>query len=118
MIPVSSSDDFVNHAATEDDCLRTSSRCADEGSIDGLAPGQLWAYYSDDSAYGVILKFYSLISRVSSKKARKSAGLGTRAAKNYSWWNVAVTSPVTGQITTRVQSFPRDLRSSGYRRIS
>jgi len=97
-----------------------------------MQEGQTWGYFSEQGRYEtdslgdrclvstspVLLEFYSLVSRISSKKARKSTGLGPTAAKCYQWWRVVVTSASTGQITTRVQSFPRLLKDSGYRRIS
>ncbi len=64
-----------------------------------------------------LLEFYSLVSRVSYKIARKPLGLGPRVAKNYQYWQVVVTNARTGVITTRVQSFPQDLTGAGYRRI-
>ncbi len=48
MLPTASgSPTETNHAATEDDCLRTSPRCADEG----LDVGQVWAYFTDNPLY-------------------------------------------------------------------
>lgn len=109
----------TNHAAT-------GSRCADEG----LDVGQVWAYFTDNPLYGEdaegeflvgtqsrLLEFYSLVSRVSYKIARKPLGLGPKAARNYEYWQVVVTNAQTGAITTRVQSFPGDLMGAGYRRI-
>lgn len=95
-----------------------------------MAPGQTWAYFTDNPLYGHdsegefltgvearLVEYYSLISRVSYKIARKPTGLGPKAARNYEWWQVAVTNAKTGVITTRVQSFPKDLKDSGYRRL-
>lgn len=113
----------TNHAAT-------GSRCADEGLSGPLDVGQVWAYFTDNPLYGEdaegeflmgtqsrLLEFYSLVSRVSYKIARKPLGLGPKAAKNYEYWRVVVTHAQTGFITTRVQSFPRDLMGAGYRRV-
>lgn len=100
----------TNHAAT-------GSRCADEGLSGPLDVGQVWAYYSADGEYGVVLEYYSLVSRVSYKKARKSMGLGPQAARRYQFWHVVVTSALSGSITTRTQAFPPDMHFVGYRRI-
>ncbi len=106
----------MNHAAT-------GSRCADEG----LEVGQVWAYCTSVGFYGAdddlvdtkedLIEFYSLVSRVSYKIARKPLGLGPKAARNYQFWHCAVTNAKTGDITTRVQRFPADMRDSGFRRV-
>lgn len=82
----------TNHAAT-------GSKCADEGLSGPLNVGQVWAYFTDNPLYGEdaegeflagtesrLLEFYSLVSRVSYKIARKPLGLGPKAARNYEYW--------------------------------
>ena len=91
---------------------------------DELAPGQVWAYCSEQGVYDdaddivstqtVVVEFYSLIRRVSYESARKPLGLGPKAARHTQFWHVAVTNATTGLITTRVQRFPVDITSGDY----
>lgn len=111
----------TNHAATEDDCLRTSPRCADEG----LDVGQVWAFYDSvpvwdehgDTTIGEVERlreFYTLLGL--SGASRAWAHEETRISP-YASWCVLITDAHTGQVRLRSQRFPRDLTAAGYRRI-
>ncbi len=112
----------VNHAATEDDCLRTSPKCADEGSDKDdclrtsmeIGVGQTWAYYSDDSYMGVVLEFYTIVCRSPVRELWSREESGNRP---FVAWDVVITSALSGAITLRKQRFPAEHWKKGYRRL-
>lgn len=83
-----------------------------------MRPGETWAYYNIDDpteSTGMVIEFVTVLRKVDGRDCDK-CGAGHRDWSCRCWF-VLITNAQTGAITTRVQSFPKDLMGAGYRRI-